>query len=81
MEYGLLGRSLLHLTGIVDFAEHARRATARADREQEPDRTTTPSGKLVFGIFGSMAEFERDMLRQQNDAGLAAARKRGPGGP
>jgi DNA invertase Pin-like site-specific DNA recombinase len=39
--------------------------------------TTTPSGKLVFGIFGPMAEFERDMLRQRATVGLAAARKRG----
>ena len=39
--------------------------------------TTSPSGKLVFGIFGLMAEFERDMLRQRTNAGLAAARKRG----
>ena len=39
--------------------------------------TTTPSGKLVFGIFGLMAEFERDMLRQRTVAGLAAARERG----
>jgi DNA invertase Pin-like site-specific DNA recombinase len=39
--------------------------------------TTTPSGKLVFGIFALMSEFERDMLRQRTLAGLVAARKRG----
>ena len=39
--------------------------------------TTTPSSKLVFGIFGLMAEFERDMLRHRTNAGLAAARRRG----
>ena len=52
----------------------------RAQRLVRPaliDTTTTPSGKLVFGVFGLMAEFERDMLRQRTNAGLAAARKRG----
>ena len=39
--------------------------------------TTTPSGKLIFHIFGSMAEFERDIIRERTMAGLAAARARG----
>jgi DNA invertase Pin-like site-specific DNA recombinase len=39
--------------------------------------TTSPSGKLVFGIFALLGEFERDLLRQRTRAGLAAARKRG----
>jgi DNA invertase Pin-like site-specific DNA recombinase len=39
--------------------------------------TTTPSGKLTFHIFGALAEFERDILRQRVNAGLKAARKRG----
>jgi DNA invertase Pin-like site-specific DNA recombinase len=39
--------------------------------------TTSPSGKLVFGIFALMGEFERDLLRQRTRAGLAAARNRG----
>jgi DNA invertase Pin-like site-specific DNA recombinase len=39
--------------------------------------TTSPSGKLVFGIFALMGEIERDLLRQRTRAGLAAARKRG----
>jgi DNA invertase Pin-like site-specific DNA recombinase len=39
--------------------------------------TTSPSGKLIFGIFAVMAEFERDMLRQRTIAGLVAAKKRG----
>ena len=39
--------------------------------------TTTPSGKLIFHIFGSLAEFERDLIRERTLAGLTAARARG----
>jgi len=38
---------------------------------------TTPSGKLTFHLFASLAEFERDILRQRVNAGLKAARRRG----
>ena len=39
--------------------------------------TTTPGGKLVFHIFGALAEFERSIIRERTKAGLAAARARG----
>ncbi len=39
--------------------------------------TTTPGGKLVFHVFGALAEFERDLTRERTHAGLAAARARG----
>jgi DNA invertase Pin-like site-specific DNA recombinase len=39
--------------------------------------TTTPGGKLVFHVFGALAEFERDLIRDRTQAGLAAARARG----
>ena len=42
--------------------------------------TTTPSGKLVFGIFAALAEFERELIRERTIAGLAAARARGRSG-
>ncbi len=35
--------------------------------------TTTPGGKLLFHILGSLAEFERDLVRERTHAGLAAA--------
>jgi DNA invertase Pin-like site-specific DNA recombinase len=39
--------------------------------------TTTPAGKLVFGIFASLSEFERDLISERTRAGLASARARG----
>ena len=39
--------------------------------------TTTPGGKLVFHIFGALAEFERNIIRERTKAGLEAARSRG----
>lgn len=39
--------------------------------------TTTPGGRLVFGIFASIAEFERDLIRERVRSGIAAARARG----
>jgi DNA invertase Pin-like site-specific DNA recombinase len=42
--------------------------------------TTTSGGKLIFHIFGALAEFERDIIRERTNAGLEAARSRGKGG-
>src|SRR6266545_6082470 len=39
--------------------------------------TTTPGGKLIFHVFGALAEFERDLIRERTHAGLTAARARG----
>ncbi len=44
---------------------------------QESIDTTTPGGKLVFHVFGTLAEFERNLIRERTQAGLTAARARG----
>ena len=69
-----LGRSLEHLIDVVaGLAEQGigfRSITEQID-------TTTPGGKLIFHVFGALAEFERDLIRERTQAGLAAARARG----
>jgi DNA invertase Pin-like site-specific DNA recombinase len=69
-----LGRSLRHLIDTVAQLE-ARGVGFRS--LQESIDTTTPGGKLVFHVFGALAEFERDLIRERTRAGLAAARARG----
>jgi DNA invertase Pin-like site-specific DNA recombinase len=44
---------------------------------QDPINTSTPQGKLIFNIFASLAEFERDIIRARTIAGLSSARARG----
>lgn len=44
---------------------------------QESIDATTPGGRLVFHVFAALAEFERDLIRERTQAGLAAARARG----
>jgi DNA invertase Pin-like site-specific DNA recombinase len=41
--------------------------------------TASATGKLVFHIFGALAEFERNLIKERTIAGLSAARARGPG--
>jgi len=72
-----LGRSLKHLIETVQVLEE-RGIGFRS--VQESIDTTTPGGKLVFHVFGALAEFERDLIRERTNAGLAAARARGRNG-
>ena len=69
-----LGRSLQHLIETIqDLDQHHvsfKSLTENID-------TTTSGGKLVFHLFGALAEFERDLIRERTRAGLAAARARG----
>lgn len=69
-----LGRSLRHLIETVTALE-ARGIGFRS--LQESIDTTTTGGKLVFHVFGALAEFEREVIRDRTRAGLAAARARG----
>jgi DNA invertase Pin-like site-specific DNA recombinase len=69
-----LGRSLKHL--IETVADLASRGIGFKSVTEQID-TTTPGGKLIFHVFGALAEFERDLIRERTNAGLAAARARG----
>ena len=69
-----LGRSLAHLLTIV--TDLKRRGVAFRSLTEQMD-TTTPQGELLFHIFGSLAQFERSLLQERVQAGLAAARRRG----
>lgn len=68
------GRSLRHLMELLG-ALQARDISFVSLTEQID--TTTPSGKLIFHLLGALAEFERDLIRERTNAGLAAARARG----
>ena len=72
-----LGRDLAHLVATVRDLE-ARGVGFRvlAGQGAEID-TRTAGGRLIFGIFAALAEFERDLVRERVNAGLAAARARG----
>src|SRR5437763_16936353 len=69
-----LGRSLKHL--IETITELNNRKIGFKSIQENID-TTTSGGKLVFHIFGALAEFERDIIRERTNAGLEAARARG----
>lgn len=69
-----LGRSLKHLIETVQELE-GRGVGFRS--LQESIDTTSSGGKLVFHLFAALAEFERDIIRERTQAGLAAARARG----
>lgn len=72
-----LGRSLPHLVSTVQDLT-AREVGFRS--LQESIDLASASGRLQFGIFAALAEFERDLSRERTHAGLAAARARGRGG-
>ena len=69
-----LGRSLRHLIDLVQQLED--RSVGLRSLTESID-TSTPGGKLIFHVFGALAEFERDLIRERTQAGLAAARARG----
>src|SRR5438128_2559835 len=69
-----LGRSLKHLIETITNLNNRKIGFKSI---QENIDTTTSGGKLIFHIFGALAEFERDIIRERTKAGLAAARARG----
>ncbi len=72
-----LGRDLRHLVNTIqDLVEHGKGFRVLTGHGSSID-TTTPSGKLVFGIFAALAEFERELISERTRAGLASAQARG----
>jgi DNA invertase Pin-like site-specific DNA recombinase len=69
-----LGRSLKHLLETVSMLEE--RGIGFRSLQESID-TTTSGGRLIFHIFGALAEFERNLIRERTIAGLRAARARG----
>ncbi len=69
-----LGRSLSHLIELIQTLEG--RGVGFKSLTEQID-TTTSGGKLIFHIFGALAEFERNLIRERTMAGLQAARARG----
>lgn len=69
-----LGRSLQDLIGIM---QEIKAAGADLYLHKQALDTTTPSGKAMFGMLGIFAEFERDMIRERVNAGLARAKAEG----
>ena len=72
-----IGRSLTHVVGLVSDLQ--KRGVGLKVLTGDVD-TTTATGRLVFGIFATLAEFERDLIHERTMAGLAAARARGRAG-
>jgi DNA invertase Pin-like site-specific DNA recombinase len=72
-----LGRDLKHLvTTVRGLSDRGVGLSVLTGQGANID-TTTASGKLIFGIFAALAEFEGDLIRERTMAGLAAARARG----
>jgi DNA invertase Pin-like site-specific DNA recombinase len=69
-----LGRSLRDLIATITLLEE--RSIGFKSLTEQID-TTTSGGKLIFHIFGALAEFERNLIRERTQAGLLAARARG----
>jgi DNA invertase Pin-like site-specific DNA recombinase len=69
-----IGRSFKHL---IELIEHFKENKIEFISLKENIDTTSATGKLIFNIFASLSEFEREMISERTKAGLAAARARG----
>lgn len=69
-----LGRSLSHLLAIVNLLKDKQVAFRSLTEGMD---TTTPSGELLFHVFGALAQYERALIQERVVAGLGAAKRRG----
>jgi DNA invertase Pin-like site-specific DNA recombinase len=72
-----LGRNLKHLISTVEDLASKNIGFKVLSGQGVNIDTTTPAGKMVFSIFGALAEFERELIRERTVAGIQAARARG----
>lgn len=72
-----LGRSLKELVTMIDELRQRKVGFKVLAGHGAQIDTTTPNGRLVFGLFAALAEFERELIVERTNAGLAAARARG----
>lgn len=75
-----LGRNLRHLINLIQELEDKGVSLKILSGQGAGIDTSTPVGKMIFQIFGVLAEFEREMIRERTIAGIRAARSRGKNG-
>jgi len=72
-----LGRSLQHLVNVMqELIDRGIGLKVLTGQGADID-TTTATGKMIFGIFAALAEFERELIRERTIAGLESAKARG----
>lgn len=72
-----LGRNLKHLIQTVEDLTKRKIGFKVLSGQGVNIDTTTPAGKMIFSIFGALAEFEKELIRERTIAGITAARARG----
>lgn len=72
-----LGRSLLDLVGLVEDLKARGVGLKVLTGQGAQVDTTRPEGRMIFGIMATLAEFERELIRERTKAGMAAAMRRG----
>jgi DNA invertase Pin-like site-specific DNA recombinase len=75
-----LGRNLRHLVNTIHDLMERKIGFRVLSGQGTPIDTSTAGGRLIFGIFAALAEFERELIRERTIAGLSSARARGRNG-